>query len=306
MSGPTEVTPELLRGMPLPRHDDGADKDQRGRVLVVGGSVEVPGGALLAGLAALRAGAGKLQIATCRSVAPALAVAVPEARVIGLEETAEGGIAADAAEALAGRCGRCDALVIGPGMMDGDAASGLTQGLLSRGVAEAFVLDAAALYGLRGLGAQAGRAVLTPHAGEMARMLEMDREAVRADPLAAARRAAAALRAVVAMKGACTFIVTPDGRAWACERGPVGLATSGSGDTLAGIIGGLLARGAAPLAATLWGVFLHAEAGAALSRSRGRLGFLARELLAEIPPIMAGFDQAATPAESRWTKAAAT
>jgi hydroxyethylthiazole kinase-like uncharacterized protein yjeF len=306
MSGVVALTPDLLRGMPLPRHSDGEDKDGRGRVLVVGGSVEVPGGALLAGIAALRAGAGKLQIATCRSVAPALAVAVPEARVIGLDETAEGGIAAAAAEALAGRCGRCDALVVGPGMMDGDAAATLTEDLLARDIAEGFVLDAAALYGLRGIGGRAGRVVLTPHAGEMSRMLDIPREEVRADPLAAARRAAADLQAVVAMKGACTYVVTPQGQAWACDRGQVGLATSGSGDTLAGIIGGLLARGAAPVAATLWGVFLHAEAGAALARSRGRVGFLARELLAEIPPIMAGFDQAAPGAESRWTKGAAT
>jgi hydroxyethylthiazole kinase-like uncharacterized protein yjeF len=306
MSGVAALTPELLRGMPLPRHSDGEDKDQRGRVLVVGGSVEVPGGALLAGLAALRAGAGKLQIATCRSIAPALAVAVPEARVIGLDETAEGGIAAGAAEALAGRCGRCDALVVGPGMMDGDAAAALAEDLLARDIAEAFVLDAAALYGLRGIGTRAGRVVLTPHAGEMSRMLGVPREVVRADPLAAARRAAAALQAVVAMKGACTYVVTPQGQAWACDRGQVGLATSGSGDTLAGIIGGLLARGAAPLAATLWGVFLHAEAGARLAAARGRVGFLARELLAEIPPVMAGFDAARDGAESRWTKAAAT
>jgi hydroxyethylthiazole kinase-like uncharacterized protein yjeF len=279
--------------MPLPHHQDGQDKDERGRVLVVGGSVEVPGGALLAGLASLRAGAGKLQIATCRSVAPHLAVAVPEARVTGLEETPAGGISADAAGTLAGRCSRCDAVLLGPGMMDSDAATQLTARLLEIATAACFVLDAAALHGLRDSRAvlrnHAGRVVLTPHAGEMATLLGIKREAVLADPLAAARQAAAELQAVVAMKGGCTFIVTPQGRAWFCDRGNVGLATSGSGDTLAGIIAGLLARGAAPLEATLWGVYLHAEAGSRLARSRGLIGFLARELLAEIPPIMAGF-----------------
>jgi ADP-dependent NAD(P)H-hydrate dehydratase len=92
---------------------------------------------------------------------------------------------------------------------------------------------------------------------------------------------------VVVMKGGCSFIVSPEGRAWSCGRGNVGLATSGSGDTLAGIIAGLLARGAPPLEATLWGVFLHGEAGARLARRQGLVGFLARELLAEVPPIMA-------------------
>src|SRR3954469_8604698 len=123
------VTAELLRSIPLPHHSQGEDKDARGRVLVIGGSVETPGGALLAGLAALRAGAGKLQIATCRSVAPSLAVAVPEARVSGLEETPEGGIAAAAAGPLAERCGRADVVLLGPGMLDRAAMSQLTAGL---------------------------------------------------------------------------------------------------------------------------------------------------------------------------------
>jgi ADP-dependent NAD(P)H-hydrate dehydratase len=92
------------------------------------------------------------------------------------------------------------------------------------------------------------------------------------------------------MKGGRTFIVTPQGQAWCCDRGPVGLATSGSGDTLAGIIGGLLARGAVPAEAAIWGVFLHGEAGARLARCQGRVGFLARELSGEIPHIMASFD----------------
>jgi NAD(P)H-hydrate repair Nnr-like enzyme with NAD(P)H-hydrate dehydratase domain len=89
------------------------------------------------------------------------------------------------------------------------------------------------------------------------------------------------------MKGACTYIVSPQGETWSSRHGNVGLATSGSGDTLAGIIAGLLARGVTPVQATIWGVYLHAEAGNRLSRSRGTLGFLARELLAEVPAIMA-------------------
>jgi hydroxyethylthiazole kinase-like uncharacterized protein yjeF len=293
--GPTPVTEESLRATPLPRHGDDADKEARGAVLVIGGSVEVPGGVLLAGLAALRAGAGKLQIATCRSVAAGMALTVPEARVTGLDETPGGEIAAEEAGRLVERIARCDAALVGPGMTEAEAAARLTSRLLE-GCAEAgvpLVLDAAALHGLRdrrealrGSGL-AGRVVITPHAGEMARLLGVTRDAVLADRLGAAREAAAALKVVVAMKGACTFVVTPQGEAWSCDRGNVGLATSGSGDTLAGIVAGLLARGATPAAATLWGVFLHAEAGARLQRSHGPVGFLARELLSEIPAIMA-------------------
>jgi NAD(P)H-hydrate repair Nnr-like enzyme with NAD(P)H-hydrate dehydratase domain len=141
-----------------------------------------------------------------------------------------------------------------------------------------------------GIAGGAGEEVAAEMAGEMATLLGISREEVLADPLAVARRAAAELQVVVAMKGGCTFIATPQGSAWSCDRGNIGLATSGSGDTLAGIIAGSLAGGAVPMEATLWGVYLHGEAGARLARSHGRIGFLARELLAEIPSIMAGLD----------------
>jgi ADP-dependent NAD(P)H-hydrate dehydratase len=133
---------------------------------------------------------------------------------------------------------------------------------------------------------QGGRVVVTPHAGEMAGLLGIEREAVAADPLGTAREAAAMLQSVVVLKGPVTSIVVPQGGAWSFSQGGVGLATSGSGDTLAGIVAGLLARGASPLQAALWGVYLHGEAGNRLVRAQGNLGFLARELLAEIPRIM--------------------
>ncbi len=285
------ITADLLRRMPLPQPDGDGDKEQRGRVLVVAGSVEVPGGALLAGIGALRAGAGKLQIATAASIAPHLGLALPEALVSGLPETPDGGIAPDSARRLAGRAAHCDAVLIGPGMMDEPAVAALTAALLAGLDGPAFVLDAAALAGLGDdpapLHRHGGRVVLTPHAGEMAALLGRTRDRVLADPLGAARQAAARLRAVVVLKGGQTRIVSPQGEAWIYRDGAVGLATSGSGDTLAGIVAGLLARGAAPLQAAAWGVRLHGEAGNRLTRRHGPLGFLARELLAEIPAAMA-------------------
>ncbi|MBP2230208.1 hydroxyethylthiazole kinase-like uncharacterized protein yjeF [Azospirillum agricola] len=295
MGTDTPITRELLRSMPLPQPDGDGDKEQRGRVLVVAGSVEVPGGALLAGIGALRAGAGKLQVATAASVAPHLGLALPEALVAGLPETPDGGIAPDSAKRLTARATRCDAVLIGPGMMDEPAVAALTAALLTGLDGPSFVLDAAALAGL-GRGADGapsplhrhgGRIVLTPHAGEMAALLGCGRDQVLADPLDAARRAAARLRAVVVLKGGLTRIVTPQGEAWTYRDGAVGLATSGSGDTLAGILAGLLARGATPLQAAVWSVWLHGEAGNRLTRRHGPLGFLARELLAEIPAAMA-------------------
>jgi hydroxyethylthiazole kinase-like uncharacterized protein yjeF len=287
----TRITPELLRAMPLPQPAGSTDKNARGSVLVVAGSVEVPGAALLAGTAALRAGAGKLQIATCSSIAPHLGLAVPEALVLGLPETSAGGMAPDAAELLCERAKRSDAVLLGPGMMDKEAVAELTTGIVKGLSGPALVLDAEALVCLDTLRdplcEREGRTIITPHAGEMASLLEIEREAVEGDPLAVAVQVARRFRMVVALKGGTTYVAAPDGECWFYESGNVGLATSGSGDTLAGVVTGLVARGASPAQAAVWGVYLHGQAGNRLARSLGPMGFLARELLAEIPGIMA-------------------
>ncbi len=287
------LTARLLRQFPLPGHEGEVDKDERGRVLAVGGSAEVPGGILLSALAALRAGAGKLQVAAPKSIASGLAFALPEARVVGLDE-ADGDIAASARTRIVELGGRNDAVIVGPGILE--AAAGEAAALAALAIEEevSIVLDAAAIGDLR-LAARAcqrcaGRLVLTPHAGEMATLMDVEIEAVQADPAGFAAQAAEELGAVVAMKGGTTHVASPDGEAWVFEGGCVGLATSGSGDVLAGVIGGLLARGADAVTATLWGVLLHGTAGQRLSKRIGPVGFLARELPAEIPVLLAELD----------------
>lgn len=286
-----EIDAGYLESSPLPVHDDDDDKDARGKVVIVGGSRSVPGAALLAAVAALRAGAGKLQIAVPESVAVPLAIAVPEALVVALPETADGEIAPSAAEVLAPRLQHSDAVLIGPGMLHGAHAGELAAALLQASRDTRFVLDAGALIGLGehadAVRAAAGRAVLTPHAGEMARLLGVERNLVAGDPVGHVGRAAMQFQAVVALKGGTTLIAAPDGRRWRYADGRVGLATSGSGDTLAGVVAGLLARGCDAARAITWGVYLHGEAGNRLSERHGSVGFLARELLAEIPGLMA-------------------
>lgn len=287
---PSVLTPRLMRRWPLPQPDEDGDKEERGRVLVIGGACEMPGAVMLAATAALRAGAGKLQIGTCRSIAQAVAVAVPEARVFALPETKQGGIAASAASLLAEHASESQSVLIGPGMIGDVAVTRLMESLLPRLKDMTVVLDAAALACFSSapdfLSNTEVEAILTPHAGEMASMLKIDKAEVTRDALAVARRAAALFGAVVALKGRETFIVAPDGKAYSNRAGNVGLATSGSGDTLSGIIAGLAARGTDPLRAAAWGVYLHAKAGDRLARRMGRLGFLARELLDEIPALM--------------------
>ncbi|MBB6573141.1 NAD(P)H-hydrate dehydratase [Xanthomonas arboricola] len=275
------LTAAALRAMPLPA--PGGDKEQRGRVLIVGGSMRVPGAVLLAGEAALRTGAGKLQIATAASVAPGMALAVPEALVLGLAQNRQGEIVRGH-RALDGAMAACDAAVIGPGM----ASSATTTAMVRRAAEQAvctLVLDAGALS--RGLRAPIGRPfVLTPHAGEMATLAGDDKAAVEAAPGAYALKFAQKLRSVVIVKGADSFIAGPDGVVWMHRGGASGLGTSGSGDVLAGLIAGFAARGCDALTAALWGVFVHAAAGRQLAKRIGPVGFLARELGAEVPGIL--------------------
>lgn len=283
------LTPDYLRRHPLPRHDDGGGKESRGRVLIVGGSTTLPGAVLLAGLGALRAGGGILQIVTVQSVATQLAVAMPEAMVVGCAETDDGGISPGEADRIIELAGKVDAVLIGPGMCDRDATRELTSRLLTALEGPMMVLDALALTGIKDvphlMQSRAGRGVMTPHAGEMATFLGVDRDVVESDALDAARRAHAATGAVVAMKGADTFVVAGDEQ-WLSKQGSLSLATSGSGDTLAGILVGLLARGTAPLLSVLWAVYLHASAGEKLAKRYGRVGALAREIPAEVPMLM--------------------
>ncbi len=275
------LTDRALRAMPLPA--PGGDKEQRGRVLVVGGSMQVPGAILLAAVAALRAGAGKLQVATVAAMAPALALAVPEALVLGLPASARGEIAR-ATAALDTAAAQCDAVLVGPGMGCTASTHALARRVAAQGPAT-LVLDAGALS--PALRAPAGRPfVLTPHAGEMATLAAADRAAVEADPPGYARDFAQRLRSVVVLKGEDSYICAPDGTLWVHRGGVPGLGTSGSGDTLAGLIAGFAARGVPALEAALWGVRVHASAGRRLAASVGTLGFLAREIPGQVPGIL--------------------
>lgn len=289
-SSPQRITEQLLRRWPLPALGKDADKVARGDVLVVAGSLQMPGAATLAGEAALRAGAGRVQVATARAAALAVAGAFPEARVIGLAQTRNGEISKTAAKGLKRELAACKALLVGPGMLDHSTAQGLLEQALHERHGFTAVLDAAALRVLRPRRPLRHRhlqgVIATPHAGEMADLWGCHADEVYAAPLELAREAARALQLTLVLKGTETFIVDPDGTAFHNVAGNSGLATAGSGDVLSGIIAGLAARGASPAQAAVWGVYAHAKAGDALERRVGPLGYLARELAAELPRIL--------------------
>jgi hydroxyethylthiazole kinase-like uncharacterized protein yjeF len=274
---PQAVDARSLREWPLPPLSDDADKEARGRVLVIAGSREIPGAAVLAATAALRVGAGKLAIATGESVATALALAMPEARVIGLPETPGGGFRVEGIERVERSLGGASAVLVGPGMMDTEACKDFVRALLPLAKGCRVVLDASAMDAAMA-GTFSEPVLLTPHAGEMAHLTGGDKDAILADPLGAALDAARRWNAVVAVKAPTTTIARPDGNSWRHTGGNCGLATSGSGDTLAGAIAGLCARGASLEQACAWGVVLHAQAGERLAARLGPVGYLAREI----------------------------
>jgi len=297
MSTPKQINPiqideALLRSWPLPMPPADGDKEQKGRILLIGGSPEMPGAIMLAATAALRAGAGKLTVATVISVAPLVAAQIPEAKVIALAEDHNGALAPGALQAGMEKMGsRFDAVVIGPGFEPSPCLADDILAILPSFTEAKIVLDACAM-GVVNLPEWQHRersfppVLLTPHAGEMAHLTGSSKDEVKARPEKILQRTTAEWQAVVALKGATTFVANPDDTCWLHEGGNSGLGVSGSGDTLAGIIGGLAARGAPLDQAGVWGVALHARAGSALAKKYGPIGYLAREISAEIPRLM--------------------
>jgi ADP-dependent NAD(P)H-hydrate dehydratase len=281
---PTLVTTEELRGWRLP--EPAGDKNTRGSILVIGGSAETAGAVLLAAEAAMRAGAGKLQVATAASVARLAAAALPEALVRALPETDAGAIRADAADSVRDQVEAADAVLMGPGMTDTEQTREFVARLLPHRDGP-VALDALGLAAVTADGTclhhLGGRAVLTPNPMELAHTLHVDEDRVEENPADATLDLAGRAKAVVGLGGVTSWVASPDGRLWRDDSGAAGLGVSGSGDVRAGITGGLLARGADPAQAAVWAAYLHGRCGERLSSSVGRLGFLARELPPEIP-----------------------
>jgi hydroxyethylthiazole kinase-like uncharacterized protein yjeF len=288
VSEPEPLTRTTLRDFPLPQESDG-DKDDHGRLLIVAGSRQVPGAALLSARAALRSGAGKLRIATVKSVAPAMALHMVEALIVPLAEDEEGGCGPASVDEVAEQAGRMDAVTAGPGIRESAVSTDIAKVLLQS--CKPLALDAGLLHCLPRLDSVCRDShvspLLLPHARELASLLEAEETDVAADRLSHAHQAAERYGAFVLAKGADSYIAAPDGRCWMYRGGVPGLGVAGSGDVLSGIAGALLARGAEPLTALLWAVLLHGEAGEMLSAKVGPVGFLARELPDEIPALLA-------------------
>ncbi|MBF0169996.1 MAG: NAD(P)H-hydrate dehydratase [Nitrospinae bacterium] len=277
-----------IRAM-LPRRPADGHKGTFGHALLACGAPGFAGTGLVAGVAALRMGAGLATVALPRSLSSALLSAGPELMTLPLPETPEGGMGGDAATPFLAKSATVDALLVGPGI----GVTAETARFVERVVRESplpLVLDADALTVMGAADWLAGRTaptVVTPHPGEMGRLVGLSTEAVQTDRVGTAKGYAAAIGAVVVLKGARTVVAAPDGMVWINPTGNDALATGGTGDALAGMIVSLLAQGATPTNAAVAAVWLHGRA-ADQWRDGGKAprAMLATDLLGILPEVL--------------------
>jgi len=274
------LTKPGMRRHVTPRASE-SQKGDYGRVLVVAGSVGKTGAAHLTAMAALRSGAGLVTIATPRSCQPILAGLGVEYMTLGLDETADGQIAFEAAESVL--TFDADVIVIGPGLGRGPSTSAFVHAVLER-AGVPIVLDADALFAFAGgAGQLQGRddmaVVITPHPGEMARLLDVDVDDVQAHRLDVARDFATARQVHVVLKGHRTVVASPDGRVSLNMTGNAGMATGGTGDVLAGMIAAWCGQLLDPATACQLAVYLHGRAGDLAAADEGEVAMIAGDVV---------------------------
>lgn len=278
----------------LPRRDPAAHKGECGRVLIVAGSRDMPGAAVLSALGALRGGAGLVRVLTPRSAHPIVASAEVCA-MSGAVDDEDGMLSARATDALIAAARWADVVAVGPGLGTSPGVATAVEGFLRQNTRPA-VIDADALHHLaHGVGPwplASFPAVLTPHPGELARLRAGRGLSPLADwkehtgRLVAALETAVVSQAVVVLKGAGTVVCDPAGRYAVNETGNAGMAAGGMGDVLTGLLAALMGQGMPPFEAARLAVFVHGAAGDLLARRVGPVGFLARELADAIPAIL--------------------
>ncbi|MBV9469126.1 MAG: NAD(P)H-hydrate dehydratase [Abitibacteriaceae bacterium] len=290
---PQTITPELLKTMPLPDWAADASKDDYGKLLIIAGSARLPGAAILAARAALRVGCGTVRVAAPKGVASYIGVVVPELMVLPMPETEDGTMARSALELLERQYKPCDAAVIGPGLDNHDEVNELIQQIVPK-IPLPAVIDAQALTTLAApsldtpvdYGTNQAARIFTPHPGEMSTLIGREVDEIETDRENTALEFARTRNATLVLKGRETLIAAPDGGLYRNTAGTRGMGTAGSGDVLAGVIGGLLAQGIEATTAAVWGVHLHALAGEAAAQDKGDDGMMASDFLELLPYVL--------------------
>lgn len=277
------LTPEIVRDL-LPLRGGNCHKGEAGRVVVAAGSPGFTGAAALCANAAVKAGAGLVSLLTPLCSREVLAVKLTEVMVEGLIERMPGVLGGGAAGAVLDKAGRADVFAIGPGLGTSGSTAEVIREIL-QAMEVPVVIDADALTALQGytgiLNTMQAPKVLTPHPGELGRLLDLDPDDVDARRLELAAQYAVEWNAVLVLKGAPTVIGCPDGSVYVNTTGNSAMATGGCGDVLTGIIAGLAAQGVSLQEAALAGVYLHGAAGDLASG--GSVGLAAGELGSYLP-----------------------
>ena len=288
----------LPQGLLPTRHPD-THKGDVGRVVVVAGSVGLTGAAALCSEAALRAGAGLVTLALPKSLNDLMAVKLTEVMTTPLPETKGRSLSLSALPELVSLLDRADAAAIGPGLSQHPQTKQLVRQLLPR-VVKPCVVDADGLNALAEdvdlLKRRDVPAVLTPHPGEMGRMIRLSAGDVQRDRERIASEFAKKYRVIVALKGHRTIVANVDGECYVNDTGNPGMASGGMGDVLTGLIAGLLGQGLAAFEAARLGVYLHGLAGDLAAKERGQVGLIASDLLARIPLAIRQYQQGDSPA----------
>ncbi len=281
-----EETDRLLFNKAVFNRPDDSNKGTLGSLLCICGSYGMAGAAIMAGKAALRCGIGLLKIAVPKSIYPVCATNILESVYYPLEETSNGVISSKNTDFLLEMCEKSSAVVIGCGLSVCDDTKNLVQSVITN-CKKPLVIDADALNCicnkpeiLKNLKAPA---IITPHPGEMARLLHSTPKAVNSNRENTAIDFAKKFGVVTVLKGAGTIIASPDGEVYINHTGNSGMATGGSGDVLSGIIGSLLAQGAAPINAAAAGVFLHGTIGDLAAEKLGKISMLPTDMIDMIP-----------------------
>ncbi len=273
----------------IPHRPKDAHKGTFGTAVVLAGSMGLTGAAYLSSTAAARTGAGLVRLLVASSIYPILAAKCTEVMATPVAEVAPGAVGHAAYDSVLRQLETAEVGIVGPGLGRDRSTWRLAVDLAVHAPCP-LVIDADGLNALsdspRSRGKLGPTRVLTPHPGEMARLMGRTAEQINADRPAAARRAAREWGAVIVLKGARTVVAHPDGRVSEDPHEVPALATGGTGDVLSGIIGGLIAQGSDPYSAAVTGVYVHAAAGRRISARIGDSGLLAGDLLTEIPLVM--------------------
>ncbi len=272
----------------LPPRDPRGHKGTFGRVLVLAGSPGMTGAACLAAEAALRSGAGMVKLLVPRTIAEICATKMTEVMVFGVPDSPEGTFAPDSLESAAPFLEEADAILLGPGISTTDPARRFVRAILEAN-AKPLVLDADGLNAIQDSKKSVTKrhakhaSILTPHPGELSRILAKSTDELLRDHVGSARTAAASFGCEIVFKGAPTVVASPSGAADLCSLGNDGMATAGSGDVLAGLLAGLLAQRLSPDVAARVGVMVHSRAGDIARAELGRRGMIAGDILRFVP-----------------------